>query len=76
MKPGDKVTVYGPFGEFFAKDTDAEMIFIGGGVAVIEVPGGGQVAARGEAAVGQRAFFRDGVIEGVAPDLTIVEVEI
>ncbi len=23
LKPGDKVTVYGPFGEFFAKDTDA-----------------------------------------------------
>lgn len=53
-----------------------DVISIGGGVAVIEVPGGGQVAARGEAAVGQRAFFRDGVIEGVAPDLTIVEVEI
>src|SRR5690606_40682370 len=25
LKPGDKITVYGPFGEFFAKDTDAEM---------------------------------------------------
>ena len=31
LKPGDKVTVYGPFGEFFAKDTQAEMVFIGGG---------------------------------------------
>ena len=31
LKPGDKVTVYGPFGEFFARDTDAEMVFIGGG---------------------------------------------
>ncbi|NND68943.1 MAG: NADH:ubiquinone reductase (Na(+)-transporting) subunit F, partial [Halioglobus sp.] len=27
LKPGDKVKVYGPFGEFFAKDTDAEMVF-------------------------------------------------
>ncbi|MCR9184555.1 MAG: NADH:ubiquinone reductase (Na(+)-transporting) subunit F [Halieaceae bacterium] len=34
LKPGDKVNVYGPFGEFFAKDTDAEMIFIGGGAGM------------------------------------------
>lgn len=34
MKPGDKVTVYGPFGEFFAKETDAEMVFIGGGAGM------------------------------------------
>ncbi|HWP01355.1 MAG TPA: NADH:ubiquinone reductase (Na(+)-transporting) subunit F [Methylococcus sp.] len=31
LKPGDRVTVSGPFGEFFAKDTDNEMIFVGGG---------------------------------------------
>ncbi|WP_158773028.1 NADH:ubiquinone reductase (Na(+)-transporting) subunit F [Cobetia sp. L2A1] len=34
LKPGDKITVMGPFGEFFAKDTDAEMIFIGGGAGM------------------------------------------
>lgn len=34
LKPGDKVTVYGPFGEFFAKETDNEMIFIGGGAGM------------------------------------------
>jgi len=34
LKPGDTITVYGPFGEFFAKDTDAEMIFIGGGAGM------------------------------------------
>ncbi|MGL5633244.1 MAG: NADH:ubiquinone reductase (Na(+)-transporting) subunit F, partial [Azovibrio sp.] len=34
LKPGDKVTVYGPFGEFFARDTDQEMIFIGGGAGM------------------------------------------
>ena len=28
------MTISGPFGEFFAKETDAEMIFIGGGVLV------------------------------------------
>ncbi|WP_101759601.1 NADH:ubiquinone reductase (Na(+)-transporting) subunit F [Oceanicoccus sp. KOV_DT_Chl] len=34
LKPGDKVTVFGPFGEFFAKETDAEMVFIGGGAGM------------------------------------------
>lgn len=34
LKEGDKVTISGPFGEFFAKDTNAEMIFIGGGAGM------------------------------------------
>ncbi len=34
LKPGDKVTVFGPFGEFFAKETDAEMVFVGGGAGM------------------------------------------
>ncbi|CQH32821.1 NADH:ubiquinone reductase (Na(+)-transporting) subunit F [Yersinia enterocolitica] len=34
LKPGEKVVISGPFGEFFAKDTDAEMIFIGGGAGM------------------------------------------
>jgi Na+-transporting NADH:ubiquinone oxidoreductase subunit F len=34
LKPGDKITVYGPFGEFFAKETEAEMVFIGGGAGM------------------------------------------
>ncbi len=34
LKPGDKVKVFGPFGEFFAKDTQAEMVFIGGGAGM------------------------------------------
>jgi len=34
LKKGDKVTISGPFGEFFAKDTDAEMVFIGGGAGM------------------------------------------
>ena len=34
LKPGDKVTISGPFGEFFARDTDNEMIFIGGGAGM------------------------------------------
>jgi Na+-transporting NADH:ubiquinone oxidoreductase subunit F len=34
LKPGDKVTISGPYGEFFAKDTDNEMVFIGGGAGM------------------------------------------
>jgi len=34
LKAGDEVTISGPFGEFFAKDTEAEMIFIGGGAGM------------------------------------------
>jgi Na+-transporting NADH:ubiquinone oxidoreductase subunit F len=34
LKEGDRVTVSGPFGAFFARDTDAEMIFIGGGAGM------------------------------------------
>jgi Na+-transporting NADH:ubiquinone oxidoreductase subunit F len=34
LKPGDHVTIAGPFGEFFAKDTDDEMVFIGGGAGM------------------------------------------
>jgi Na+-transporting NADH:ubiquinone oxidoreductase subunit F len=33
-KPGDKVTISGPYGEFFIKDTDKEMMFIGGGAGM------------------------------------------
>ncbi len=34
LKPGDKVTVSGPFGEFFIKDSDKEMVYIGGGAGM------------------------------------------
>ena len=34
LKAGDKVTISGPFGEFFAKETDNEMVFIGGGAGM------------------------------------------
>ena len=34
LKEGDEVTISGPFGEFFAKDTDKEMVFIGGGAGM------------------------------------------
>lgn len=52
------------------------VIAVNGGVATIELPGGGRDQARGTATVGQRVFFRDGAIEGAAPNLTFVEITI
>ena len=34
LKPGDKVTISGPYGEFFIKDTKREMVYIGGGAGM------------------------------------------
>lgn len=33
-KPGDKVTISGPYGEFFIKETEAEMVYVGGGAGM------------------------------------------
>lgn len=34
LKPGDKVDISGPYGDFFIKDTDKEMVYIGGGAGM------------------------------------------
>ncbi|WP_197356909.1 NADH:ubiquinone reductase (Na(+)-transporting) subunit F [Aureliella helgolandensis] len=34
LKPGDKVTISGPYGEFFIKDSKSEMVYIGGGAGM------------------------------------------
>ena len=34
LKPGDKCIISGPYGEFYAKKTDAEMVFVGGGAGM------------------------------------------
>ena len=34
LKPGNQVTISGPYGEFFARETDNEMVFIGGGAGM------------------------------------------
>ena len=34
LKSGDKVTISGPYGEFFIKDTDREMVYVGGGAGM------------------------------------------
>lgn len=53
-----------------------DVIEYANGVAVIEMPGGGRDSARGTTTVGQRVYFRDGLIEGPAPDLTIEVIEV
>ena len=52
------------------------VVSVSGGIATIELPGGGLVQARGTAAVDDRVFFRDGVIESDAPDLPIEVIEV
>ena len=44
--------------------------------ATIELPDGARTRARGEATVGARVYIRDGVIEGLAPDLPIITIEV
>ncbi len=34
LKPGDKCTISGPYGEFFIKETEKEMVYIGGGAGM------------------------------------------
>lgn len=47
-----------------------------GGVVTVQLPGGGLLKARGTAAVGQKVFVRDAVIEAIAPNLTLELIEI
>lgn len=47
-----------------------------GDVSTVELPGGGVLRARGAEALGAKVFVRDGVIEGVAPSLSIEIIEI
>jgi len=34
LRPGDECVISGPFGEFFARDTEKEMVFVGGGAGM------------------------------------------
>ncbi len=49
---------------------------VAGQVVTVILPGGGHLIARGAATVGQRVFIRDGVIQGDAPDLPVVEISV
>ena len=53
-----------------------EVISAGGGEVTVQLPGGGSLKARGEAAIGSRVFIRDGVIEGPAPVLPIEIIDV
>ena len=46
-----------------------------GGVYV-DLPTGGKLLVRGVATVGNRVFVRDGVIEGIAPNLTVEVIDV
>ena len=52
------------------------VIEIGSGLVTVALPGGGLIRARGNAAVGQKVFVRDDVVEGIAPSLTLEIIEI
>jgi hypothetical protein len=49
---------------------------VGPGSVTVALPGGGLIRARGSAAIDQKVFVRDDVIEGVAPSLTLEIIEI
>lgn len=53
-----------------------QVVSISGGVATIQLPGGGTLKARGTAAVSDTVFVRGGVIEGAAPSLTVVAIDV
>jgi hypothetical protein len=52
------------------------VVGVGSGVVTVTLPGGGLIRARGSAAIGQKVFVRDDVIEGGAPSLALEIIEI
>ena len=53
-----------------------EVVAVSTNGATVELPDGSLVAVRGEGSVNQMVFIRDGIIEGSAPSLTPVLIEI
>ena len=52
------------------------VIEVSSGVVTVQLPGGGIVKARGSADIGQNLFLRDGVVEAIAPNLTLEIIEV
>jgi hypothetical protein len=52
------------------------VISVGGGVVLVQLPGGGMLRARGSATMDQKVFVRDEAVEGIAPSLTLELIEI
>ena len=48
-----------------------EVVAYADGIATVDLPGAGQVRAKGQAQVGDKVFVQDGVIQGPAPDLPV-----
>lgn len=53
-----------------------EVTLVDGDVAQVTLPDGGVLMARGSATVGQNVYVRDGLIEGVAPSLPTLVIDI
>lgn len=47
-----------------------------GGICTVELPGGATIQARGAPTSGDRVFVRGGVVQGTAPALTLVSIEV
>lgn len=52
------------------------VVAVDGSNCTVQLPGGGVLQVRGEAAVADQVFVRDGVIEGIAPALSVELVEV
>lgn len=46
------------------------------GTRTVQLPGGGQLVVRGDAALAARVFVRSGLIEGPAPALTALDIDV
>lgn len=53
-----------------------DVVAASSGVCTVELPGGATVQARGSASVGARVFVRGGAIQGAAPALPIVQIDV
>lgn len=53
-----------------------DVVLVDGQLVRVALPDGALITARGDATVGQRVFVRDGLIEGAAPTLTVVTIEV
>ena len=54
----------------------ATVVTSSGGVSVVELPGGGTLQVRGTGTAGDNVFIRGDLIEGPAPSLTLVQIEV
>lgn len=59
-----------------ARVSVGDVTAVSGQVVTVALPGGGHLIARGTATVGQRVFIRDGLIQGEAPGLPVVEISV